>query len=479
MPGESQAKAIAELAGGISEKDAEGGLFVIRSGLPAFSQSALPRAKKRLIDVGTSSKKKKEERTEWVIKGRVNSLDGAELFCPKCHCAMVKNGTCDVRLAHLPIGADYQSLAVSRQRYVCPACGASLDQGIPFKAKGHMMTEQLRAFAESLLAAGLSLKEVSIATGLHKDVVKGIDLARLSSLYVETREGRKALKGPDRATRLLGVDEFLLHRRHRFATIFVDLETGAVLYLAYGKKKRCVSDFIKWMGEERMGRIEAVACDMNSDYEEEFRDRCPGIAVVFDRFHVVKNFNDKVISEVRKDEERRLRSEGKIGEAAILKGSKYILMMSSEARKAAPDAGKSAGAGGDEGLFGPKEAKPKGDAESRYWEIVESNELLFVCDYVKEALKEAYDSRDESDMEGIIAAIVETCLGTGNKHFEWFAKMLVSHIDGILAHASFPISTGKVEGLNQMTKTLRRRSYGFRDDEYFFLKIIDASRRLI
>lgn len=28
-----------------------------------------------------------------------------------------------------------------------------------------------------------------------------------------------------------------------------------------------------------------------------------------------------------------------------------------------------------------------------------------------------------------------------------------------------------------MIKTLRRKSYGYDDDDYFFLKIIDASRR--
>ena len=62
-------------------------------------------------------------------------------------------------------------------------------------------------------------------------------------------------------------------------------------------------------------------------------------------------------------------------------------------------------------------------------------------------------------------------------HFQWFAKLLDSHFEGIIAHASLPISSGKMEGINNKIKTLRRQAYGFPDDEYFFLKLIDSSRR--
>ena len=68
---------------------------------------------------------------------------------------------------------------------------------------------------------------------------------------------------------------------------------------------------IRWRG---MDGVEAVACDINSDYLE-----------VFNYFYLRKNFNDKVVAEVRKDEQRRLYSEGRIEEAKLLKNIKYIL----------------------------------------------------------------------------------------------------------------------------------------------------------
>ena len=68
-----------------------------------------------------------------------------------------------------------------------------------------------------------------------------------------------------------------------------------------------------------MDGVEAVACDMNSDYQEVFEDCCPHIQ------GIRKNLNDKVVAEVRKDEQRRLYSEGRIEEAKMFKNTKYIL----------------------------------------------------------------------------------------------------------------------------------------------------------
>ena len=78
-------------------------------------------------------------------------------------------------------------------------------------------------------------------------------------------------------------------------------------------------------------------------------------------------------------------------------------------------------------------------------------------------------------MAEILDKIIETCQGAMNKHFNWFADMLVRHYDGIISHANIPISSGKIEGINNKIKTVRKNAYGIPDDEYFFLKVIDAS----
>ena len=69
-------------------------------------------------------------------------------------------------------------------------------------------------------------------------------------------------------------------------------------------------DFCDFVGSEWMSHVEAIACDMNADFERAFLKRHPHLSVIYDRFHLVKNFNEKVIYKVRKDRQARLKEEG-------------------------------------------------------------------------------------------------------------------------------------------------------------------------
>jgi transposase len=53
------------------------------------------------------------------------------------------------------------------------------------------------------------------------------------------------------------------------------------------------------------------------------------------------------------------------------------------------------------------------------------------------------------------------------------ANTLAAHRTGILAYYDYPISTGPLEGTNYKIKTMQRQSYGFRDKEFFKLKIYE------
>ncbi|QUC02766.1 transposase [Atopobium sp. oral taxon 416] len=69
-------------------------------------------------------------------------------------------------------------------------------------------------------------------------------------------------------------------------------------------------EFCDFVLAEWMSHVEAIACDMNADFECAFLKRHPHLSVVYDCFHIVKNFNEKVICKVRKDKQARLRDDG-------------------------------------------------------------------------------------------------------------------------------------------------------------------------
>lgn len=154
----------------------------------------------------------------------------------------------------------------------------------------------------------------------------------------EKENGRRELIKPEVQARYLGIDEFKLHDGYKYATHITDLETGCILWSQAGKKKKVVYYFIEHVGLEWVSYEIAISADMNSDFEEAFKEKCPHLKIVYDYFHIVKNFNEKVVSKVRKDEQRRLIEEGNEEAAEALKGCKYILTSSRNTLLAKEDA---------------------------------------------------------------------------------------------------------------------------------------------
>jgi transposase len=396
-------------------------------------------------------------------------------ICPQCGSSMHIHNRCEVNLRHLCFGDKLSCLRFTKLRYYCPRCGHSHMQDVPFQAQGHRISCELLNYTRDLLAYGFTNKQVAYLTGLGKNTVKAIDLKRLKEKY--TVDGERLIQ-PERQARFLGIDEFKLHDGHKYAVIIIDMETGHILWLAHGKKKASVYSFIEHVGKDWMDGVEAVACDMNSDFQEAFEDRCPHIQTVFDFFHIVKNFNDKVVAQIRKDEQRRLIAEGDEKAAKSLKGSRYILTSSKQtlARKdREAEDGKILSKGSS--LFSKEQVVRKDGHLARYEDIIRQNKLLFTLDLIKEKLCEAYKMTDEPSMAGAISEIMDMCMATGNKHLLWFSRLLDNHFEGIIAHATYDISAGKIEGINNKIKTLRRQGYGYPDDDYFFLKLFDASRK--
>ena len=106
----------------------------------------------------------------------------------------------------------------------------------------------------------MTLKEVSHITGIQKNVVKDIDKSRLESLYVTVdKNGHMILNWPEQQAGYIGIDKFKLYDGYRYATLIMDMESGCILWLEAGKKKKVVYDFIEYIGLEWMSKAEAVS----------------------------------------------------------------------------------------------------------------------------------------------------------------------------------------------------------------------------
>lgn len=107
-------------------------------------------------------------------------------------------------------------------------------------------------------------------------------------------------------------------------------------------------------------------------------------------------------------------------------------------------------------LFKKQEVKQKGAQYQRYMELIAQNRQLMNLDWVKTYLDQSYLKSTVAEMRCYIEEIISYCKATENKHFLCFANLLENHIERIISHAKYPLSNGKVEGIEQKIKTIRQ-----------------------
>ena len=245
------------------------GFLSIPSHLEGFVQTGEPKESVRTEEFGTSSRRCHKPVRILSVPGRLKAQEAPS--CPCCGKAMEKNGKAPIALRHLPLGMERARIEVLRPRWACRECGNTLTEGVLFRASGQRITLLLLAFVCDLLALGQTFKAVSLTAGLHKNVVKAIDRARLSGLYMEGEGSERTLRKPERQARYLGADTFKLHNGRRCATVIIDLKTGHVLWLMHSKRKQVVYDFCDFVLAEWM-----FACGGHSlRHERRLRARLP------------------------------------------------------------------------------------------------------------------------------------------------------------------------------------------------------------
>jgi transposase len=320
------------------------------------------------------------------------------------------------------------------------------------------------------------------------------------------------------------MDEFSIQKGHRYATVVIDWQTGEILFLERGNTLYQLIHFFDKMGKSWMKKVQALSMDMNTQYAAAVKARYTNIAIVYDGFHIVKNFNDRILTELRRLEQNRLKEEAKTHKSiknlrtkkrkalaneqktiddAIFENQEYLKeikrkykelkntrFLITSSRKALTQKDIMAKKH-NRHLYEKYEKKGLKIPENEHkWSIVNvkkldnvltCNENLAIAYFLGDQLKAGLDSINEDEMSRGLEKWLEL-----SKSFEktipmlkTFNKMIETRIEGILSRVKYPISNGPLEGLNNMIKVTKRIAYGYRDDEYFFYKLFDKSRQNI
>ena len=93
---------------------------------------------------------------------------------------------------------------------------------------------------------------------------------------------------------------------------------------------------------------------------------------------------------------------------------------------------------------------------------------------LKEKLKHIWTYRSRTWAEKAVDQWCDLARSLKIRSVNTFVKMLDRHRYGIINHCDYPIHTGKLEGVNNKIKVIKRKAYGFHDLRYFTLKIYQA-----
>ena len=122
-------------------------------------------------------------------------------------------------------------------------------------------------------------------------------------------------------------------------------------------------------------------------------------------------------------------------------------------------------------LKNPENLKEQTNERQRLESALELNKPLATAYYMKEDLRQLWSQKDQTKAQIFLNDWIKRAQSSEIQMLVDFADTLENHKEGILAYYQYPISTGPLEGTNNKIKTLQRQAYGFRDREFFKLKI--------
>jgi transposase len=355
------------------------------------------------------------------------------LRCPCCHTdQVIAKGHTPRSFRTVGIGRKPVRLVLPVPRVLCRSCGIIRQVKVDFADDRVSYTRSFERYALEL-SRSMTIQDVARHLSISWDVIKDIQKRHLVKQYAKPKLGHLTQ---------IAIDEIHIGKGQKYVTVVLDLESGGVVFLGKGRGSETLEPFWKRLKRSR-AKIEAVAIDMSPAYTLAVTTNLPDAVLVYDRFHVMKLFHDK-LSDLRRDLYHEATTKL---QKDVLKGTRWLL------------------------LKHPEHLDRKQREPQRLKEALKLNESLATAYYLKESLRWFWEQPDQKAAELHLEVWMLLAESSGVRMLQQFAKTLAAHRTGLLNWYRYPISTGPLEGTNNKIQTMKRQAYGFRDLEFFQLKI--------
>ncbi len=233
------------------------------------------------------------------------------------------------------------------------------------------------------------------------------------------------------------------NRSDRFFTIISDLKTRKVIWVEPSRSKKALDRFFELIGPEACANLEVIATDQHDEYTRSIAEYCPNAIQIFDRFHLMRIF-EEAVNNARK----RL----------------YKMCPQTSTRKYA--------AGKFRFIFLKADSRRTDEEKSHMEKVMEDNDAFYRLELIKERMLTFFEAKDEGEANGIFMELREWIWESGIPELKKWWNKLAKQWSTISNYFMRRVTTALSEGINNVIKSLKRQSFGFRNMEYFSLKIM-------
>ncbi|MEU8363862.1 ISL3 family transposase, partial [Nonomuraea sp. NPDC048882] len=213
----------------------------------------------------------KDESGQIRVMARTRS---APVPCPACGALTGRvHGYCSRTVTDVPVDGRWVVVSIQVRRLLCPARGCARQT---FREQVPGLLERYQRRTSRLTGQlGAMVKELAGRAGARLSAFLSVKVSRSTALRLLMRLPLPPLRVP----RVLGVDDFALKRRHRYATVLIDAETGERIDVLPGRG----ADALETWLQSHPG-VEIVCRDGSGAYGEAIRRALPDAVQVGDRW---------------------------------------------------------------------------------------------------------------------------------------------------------------------------------------------------
>jgi transposase len=372
-----------------------------------------------------------------------------ELICPDCGAVA---GTHAYRPGKKPLNAEpippYRRTYwhVAKRKGLCPSCELMFTEIVPFQFKSrHVTLDLARKICDMMDAPNTNIRTTARILVLSEDLVRRVHKEYLLEVEANIPEPENV--------KCIAVDEFSILKGHKYASIVLDLSNKQPLFLCEGRTSEDFKPFFSWYHKDFYRSLLCVAMDQNHTYASFFKKELPHVDIVSDRYHMTANYLKDVMDKVRLRTAKKLRAEGNEEGYRMFKHANYLLftpkMKDSSQAKTLSDF----------------------DGQLQLGRLMEMNEEISKVSLLYQQLRALYEIRGEMVMRTEWEKWLCMCEQSGIVELMKFASKKRKYTEQIIMHAKYPVTSGIIEGCMNTIKVIKRAAWGFRDFEYFFLRI--------